>query len=406
MSYDDRSKVGGLLQVSSDGASSHTGAGKVRILRVIARMNVGGPALQVVGLTEGLQPPMFESRLLVGTVAPGEADYMALRAPHLQAVRVPGLGRSPNAWGDATALRCLIREIRRFRPHIVHTHTAKAGVLGRIAAGVCRVPLTVHTFHGHLLYGYFSGPTHRVIVQTERILGRGTTRLVAVGHQVRDDLLAAGIGRPDQFVVVPPGVDLPPAPSPAAARRVLELPADGRVVAFVARLTSVKRPDRFVAVAVELAKRYPDVTFLVAGEGALLADMRRLADPLGKRMRFLGFRSDVETVYAAADVVLLTSDNEGMPVSLIEAASVGTPSVSTDVGSAGEVVLDGQTGFVTTSSISDLAAATGRILDDPDLRTRMGDAAKKHARLKFSAARLVDDTARLYAELAEKLALG
>lgn len=406
MPYDDGAKGAGVLELASGGDRSAITAGPLRVLRIIARMNVGGPALQVVGLTEGLGPPRFESRLLVGTVGPGEADYIDLRAPDLEAVRVPGLGRSPDPWGDATALRTLIREIRRFRPAIVHTHTAKAGVLGRLAARACRVPLTVHTFHGHLLYGYFSGATRRVVVQTERTLARSTTRLVAVGCQVRDDLLAAGIGRPEQFVVVPPGVDLPPAPPQEAARAALGVPAGARVVAFVARLTSVKRPDRFVDVALELARDDPEVRILVAGEGALLADMRRHASPLGERIQFLGFRPDVETVYAAADVVLLTSDNEGMPVSLIEAATVGTPAVSTDVGSAREVVLDGETGYVTTAAVTDLAAATRRILDDPDLRARMSEAATAHAALRFGAARLVDDTARLYEGLAAEARLG
>jgi glycosyltransferase involved in cell wall biosynthesis len=168
----------------------------------------------------------------------------------------------------------------------------------------------------------------------------------------------------------------------------------------------VKQPGRFVDVALELARDDPDLVFLVAGEGPLLAEMRRHAEPLGDRVRFLGWRPDVETVYAASDVVLLTSDNEGMPVSLIEAASVGTPAVSTDVGSAREVVVDGETGFVTTPVVSELAAAARRILADPELRARMSAAATAHARRQFSAARLVDDTAGLYERLAADAGLG
>lgn len=379
--------------------------GTLRVLRLIARMNVGGPALQVVGLTEGLQPPRFESRLMIGNVGPGEADYLELRAPDVDAVRVPGLGRSPDPRGDAAALRAVIREIKRFRPHIVHTHTAKAGVIGRVAARLCRVPVTVHTFHGHLLHGYFSATVRRCVVQTERTLARTTTRLVAVGRRVRDDLVAAGIGRPEQFVVVPPGVTLPPAPPRPEARELLGLRPDGPVISYVARLTPVKRPERFVDVAMEVAKRVPEATFVVAGEGQLLAAMRRHAEPLGDKMHFVGWRSDVQTVYAASDLIVLTSDNEGMPVSLIEAATVGVPAVTTDVGSVREVVLDGETGYVTSSSVGDLAAATARILVDRGLRERMGQAAIEHSRLSFSSARLVDDTARLYEELAETFRL-
>ncbi len=184
---------------------------RIRVLRVIARMNVGGPALQVTALADGLDPERFEQRLLVGNVGEGEADYLDLRAPHVEATRVRGLGRSPDPTGDARALAALVREMREFRPHIVHTHTAKAGVLGRSAAVLARVPIRVHTFHGHLLHGYFSPRVTSAVTAVERAFADMTTRLVAVGRQVRDELLAAGIGRPDQYVVVPPGVALPVA---------------------------------------------------------------------------------------------------------------------------------------------------------------------------------------------------
>ncbi|MDT7539995.1 MAG: hypothetical protein QOI82_3580, partial [Actinomycetota bacterium] len=175
---------------------------RVRVLRVIARMNVGGPALQVTALTLELDPARFEHRLLTGSVGPDEADYVELRAPGLPLTRVAGLGRSPRPLDDLRALRALIRHMRDFRPDIVHTHTAKAGVLGRVAARIARVPATVHTFHGHLLHGYFSTAVTRLVILTERALARRTDRLVAVGAQVRDELLAAGIGTPAQYAVV------------------------------------------------------------------------------------------------------------------------------------------------------------------------------------------------------------
>ena len=371
----------------------------VRVLRVIARMNVGGPALQVTALSDGLDPARFEQRLLVGDVEPGEADYLSLRAPHVDAVRVPGLGRSPNPVGDLRGVLRIRRIIREFRPHIVHTHTAKAGVLGRTAAILGGVPTRVHTFHGHLLHGYFSPAVTKAVVATERAYARRTTRLVAVGEQVRDELLAARIGRPDQYVVVPPGVELPPAPRREVARSQLGLPERALVVAFVARLTHVKRPDRFAEVARRVATVGRDVHVLVAGEGELLPELRQELAVLGDDAHFLGWRSDVETIYAAADVVVLTSDNEGMPVSLIEAASVGCPAVTTRVGSAGEVVRDGETGFVVDTDPDALAAAVLRILDDKELRARLSCAAAKHAREHFSRDRLVSDTTALYEEL-------
>ncbi len=373
--------------------------GAIRVLRIIARMNVGGPALQVSALADGLDPDRFEQRLLVGEVDEGEADYLELRAPHVDAVRVPGLGRSPDPTGDARALASLVREIRAFRPHVVHTHTAKAGVLGRSAAILGRAPTRVHTFHGHLLHGYFSPRVTKAVVATERAFARRTTRLIAVGGAVRDELLAAGIGRRDQFRVVPPGVRLPPAPAPADARGALGIPLDAPVVAFVARLTKVKRPDRFAEVARLVSDRVPTAAFVVAGEGDLFDDLRDRLAPLGDRVHLVGWRPDVETVYAAADVTVLTSDNEGMPVSLIEAATVGCPAVTTRVGSAAEVVLDGESGFVTALDASEIADATVRILQDRGLRDRLSAGASAHALAHFSADRLVADMAEIYEEL-------
>lgn len=347
------------------------------VVHVIARMNVGGPAELVVQLLRGLP----DQALLTGDVEEGEADHLALRAPGTPHLRVPGLGRSPRPGDDVRALAYLVRELRRRRPQVVHTHTAKAGALGRVAARLAGVPHVVHTFHGHLLHGYFSPAVTRAVVLTERGLARTTDRLVAVGAQVRDDLLAAGVGRAGQYEVIAPGVQLE-VPERDAARR--ELGVDGAVVSVVGRLIGIKRPDRML----EVARLLPDVTFLVAGEGPLLEPTRRAASP---NVRFLGWRADVARVHAAADVALLTSDNEGMPVSLVEAALCGTPAVSTDVGSAREVVV----GEVVPPDAAALAAAVRRVLAR-DLR----DEARARAEERFGVARMLQAHRDLYARLA------
>lgn len=348
------------------------------VVHVIARMNVGGPAAILVQLLDELPG----QALLTGEVEPGEADHLALRAPATPHTKVPGLGRSPRPGDDLRALAALTRELRRRRPDIVHTHTAKAGALGRVAARLAGVPHVVHTFHGHLLRGYFSPRITRAVVLAERALARRTDRLVAVGQQVRDDLLAAGIGQPDQYAVIPPGIAVPSPPSRAHARAALGLSPGAPVVATVGRLTAVKRPDRLL----EVARRLPDVTFLVAGEGPLLAPTRAQAPG---NVQFLGWRSDVEVVHAAADVALLTSDNEGMPVSLVEAALCGTPAVSTDVGSAREVVV----GEVTPPDPDALAAAVRRVLGQD-----LGPRARTQAQARFGVPALVEAHRRLYAQ--------
>ena len=370
----------------------------IRILRIIARMNVGGPAWQVSVLTRGLDEHRFESRLVVGDVGEGEADFIALRDPDLPALKIPALGRSVRFGDDLRAFVAIRRAIRDYRPDIVHTHTAKAGLLGRIAAATCRVPVRVHTFHGHVLHGYFNKWVTRIIRIVEGLLARQTSALVTVGNQVRDDLIRAGIGRANQYVVIPPGVALGALPDQVAARDDLGLPMKQPVVLFVGRLTSIKRPDRLIEAIDLVLKRRPDVILAIAGEGDLLEETRVLAEPLGPSVRFLGWRRDITCLYAAADCMVLTSDNEGMPVTLIEAAMAGVPSVTTDVGSAREVVLNEVTGLVVESSASAVANGLIRLLDD-DLRDRMGTTARARAESEFGTKRLVADHEALYERL-------
>jgi glycosyltransferase involved in cell wall biosynthesis len=372
----------------------------LRVMRIIARTNVGGPALQASVLMRGLSADRFEQRLYAGSLAAGEADFLELRAPDVPVYRVPSLSRRIRLGDDVRALGFIVSEMRKFRPHIVHTHTAKAGVTGRLAAMMTRAPARFHTFHGHLLHSYFSGATTRGLVMVESALARHTDRLITVGAQVRDDLLAAGVGRPGQYVVVPPGTSLGPLPDRLTARRSLGVPPDAPVVAFVGRLTRVKRPDRLVAVAQEVRRAIPGTRFLVCGHGDLAADIQHAAHHGQGGIMLLGWRADVETVYAAADLAILTSDNEGMPVSLIEAALAGLPAVATDVGSVAEVVQHEATGILTSTDHEALARAVMRMLLDEQLRRDMGGRARVWASARFGPERLVSDIEQLYESMA------
>lgn len=378
----------------------------MRVLRIIARMNVGGPARQVAALSGALDGNRFRQRLLVGSVGPHEADFLLSRTLPVEVVTLQGLGRAVRPFDDVRAFAALVREIRRFHPAIVHTHTAKAGFLGRAAAIVAyprrrRRPRLVHTFHGHLLHGYFRPTTTRAVVVIERLLAARTDALFAVGARVRDELLQVGIGQREQYTVMPPGIVVEATPDREHAREAFCLPPNRPVVLFVGRLARVKRPDRFVELADALRRRVPDALFLVLGGGELESSVRAQVDRFGLRdqVRFEGWREDIMTAYAAADVLVLTSDNEGMPVTLIEAALAGTPAVTTNVGSAGEVVVDGKTGFVVPADVTSIADAVAQLLLDPERRASFGAEARVLARERFSAARLARDTAAVYEEL-------
>ncbi len=375
----------------------------IRVLRIIARMNVGGPAWQVSVLTRGLENEEFTSQLVCGEISDGEADFLALRDPQLDVTRVPSLGRNLKALDDVRAFFQLLRIMRETKPHIVHTHTAKAGVLGRVAAVVTRVPVRVHTFHGHVLHGYFSPPVTRIFILIEKILGWFTHGIVSVGAQVRDDLLAVGIGKAEKFMVIAPGVAIAQTVDREVARQSLKIEEGAFVVLFVGRLTKIKRPDRLLEAFSFVLGTAPNAVLLIAGEGELFESTKELALSLGDSVRFLGWRSDLGVLFSATDVAVLSSDNEGMPVTLIEASMAGIPCVTTDVGSASEVVLDGKTGFVVSTDAEDIANALLCLFKDVALREEMGDAALEHTRAHFSSERLVADHMKLYRALLDGL---
>ena len=366
-------------------------------MRIIARMNVGGPAVQISGLMRGLDSDTFDHRLITGFCAPDEADYLETQAPDVPATRIRGLGRAIDARDDIRAFTELRRIIRDFNPHIIHTHTAKAGVVGRIAAITSQTDARlVHTFHGHLLHGYFSPKKTSAVIQIERRLAKKSTALVSVGRQVRDDLFAAGIGRFDQFHIIPPGLSLPPMPEKSVARSMFAIPEDSFVIAFVGRLTHIKRPDRFLDVVRAVSKDTDRAHFLVAGAGDLAPMIEQAANHDRLPITYLGWRSDIENILAASDAMLLTSDNEGTPLSLIQAGMAGLPVVSTNVGSVSEVVENGSTGIVCGTDSNELAAALTDLLSEPAGAVARGERGREFAEARFGVSRLVRDHTDLY----------
>ena len=369
-------------------------------MRIIARMNVGGPAVQVSGLMRGIDSTEFDQRLYTGFCTEEEADYLDSVATDVKAIRIEGLGRRVSLRGDFRAFLSLVKAIQEFKPHIIHTHTAKAGTLGRIASVVSmQKSIRVHTFHGHLLNGYFGSFKKTLVVTTERLLALVTHQLLAVGEKVRQDLLEAGIGSKEKFGLMPPGLAIGNLPPKNDALTSFGLNKERSQCAFIGRVTQIKRPDRFLDVVSEIKKRHIDLDFFIAGDGELLEACRERIIAENLPVKVLGWQSNIEKILSAADIVLLTSDNEGTPLSLIQAGMARLPVVTTNVGSVAEVVLSNVTGLVTELEVQEIADALEKLVSEEALRVQLGSAAQKFTLANFGLQRLVNDHQELYKKL-------
>jgi glycosyltransferase involved in cell wall biosynthesis len=348
----------------------------------------------------GFDSQVFEHRLYTGYCAIDEADYLDTVATDVKATRIEGFGRRVSLGADVKAFVSLTKEIRSFKPHIIHTHTAKAGFLGRIASIISLKPsIRVHTFHGHLLNGYFGSFKRTLVIIAEKVLAIFTHQLLAVGDKVRQDLLAAGIGNPKKFGLMPPGLEISRLPNKLISQEFYGLTSSAVQCAFIGRVTQIKRPDRFLDVVSEIKERGVEIEFFIAGDGELLENCRKRITDEDLPVKILGWQSDIEKVLAAADVVVLTSDNEGTPLSLIQAGMAGLPVVTTRVGSVPEVVLDEVTGIITSLEVQEIADALQKLAKSIELRVQLGAKAQEFTLANFGVKRLVHDHEELYKKL-------
>jgi glycosyltransferase involved in cell wall biosynthesis len=374
--------------------------GPIRVMRIIARMNVGGPAVQVSGLMRGFNSVDFDHRLYTGFCTPDESDYLDTAATDVTAVRIEGFGRRVSLGGDIKAFVTLVKEIRSFKPHVIHTHTAKAGFLGRIASVISlQRSIRVHTFHGHLLNGYFGPFKRALVVVAEKTLAKFTDQLLAVGDKVIQDLLSAGIGNAKKFGLMPPGLAIGALPNRNRSRESFGLPAEQLQCAFIGRVTQIKRPDRFLDVVSEIKKRQVSLDFFIAGDGELLETCRTRIVAEELPVSVLGWQSNIERVLSAANIVVLTSDSEGTPLSLIQAGMAGLPVVSTNVGSVSEIVLNNITGIITELDVQQIADALENLANNHALRAQLGKSAQEFTLANFGVRRLVHDHEELYKRL-------
>jgi glycosyltransferase involved in cell wall biosynthesis len=395
-------------------------AKSLTIVRLIARLNVGGPATQAILMTEAFQKKGYRALLLTGEVPLGEGSMEFLAHERgVQPIKISKLSRKISAAADLKSFWRLIRLFRRERPVILHTHTAKAGTLGRLAAMATGVPVRVHTFHGHVFSGYFSPPLTRIFVAIERFLGRHTDCIVAISSSQRKELVETyRIATSDKVVTIPLGFDLDRFLGvnghEGSIRAAAGCSSESHLVGWVGRMTAIKDPALFLESAVRVRAALPSVQFVMFGDGELRADCEaqiRQADLEGKV--FLGgWKRDLSPVYADLDLLLLTSINEGTPLALLEAMASGRPFIATDVGGVRDLMIGAarreegwerfDNGILVARDSRRIAEAAQYLLQRPELRREMGCAGREFVRNYYSCSRLTADLERLYLQLARR----
>ncbi|MCS6896231.1 MAG: glycosyltransferase [Bacteroidia bacterium] len=381
----------------------HLVEGKIRVLRIISRLNVGGPAHHVLLLTRALNPQQYESRLIAGQEPEGELRAQSwITAAGVSVEYIPALQREPSLWKDLQALWWLWRYMRRWKPHIVHTHTAKAGALGRIAAWLAGVPVRVHTFHGHSLEGYFSPLVSYAYRIAERLLAHLSHRIVAISESQKLALTQRfRIASEDKVVVIPLGFDLSrlddyTEEAVRALRSEWQGNTNSPLIAWIGRMVPIKRVDRLLEAAAYARKHGLTFRIVMVGEGPKRAVWQNMAEKLGIPVVWAGLRWDIGVVLRAVDGVVLTSENEGTPVTLIEALACGTPVAATPVGGVPDVLENGRWGKLLYEPLEE--SLYEFIRDLPEARAQ-AQAAMPCIRRRYDQVRLLRDIHELYTSL-------
>lgn len=379
----------------------------IRILNIVARLNVGGPAVHVTLITEHLSAPQYKSKLVAGRVSANEGDMSYYAEAHgVTPIIIPELGRELHPLRDLLTFWKVYRLIRQFKPHVVNTHTAKAGFVGRLAARLAGVPVVVHTFHGHVFHGYFSPLKTRFFILLEQFNARLSDTIIVLTEGQRDELANKyHIAPQDKFTIMGYGLDLQEfAQSPrktGAFRREWNIPSDAPLVTIVGRLVPVKNHALFLNAAAKVLAQLPEVRFAIVGDGELRETLEAQTDALGIRsaVTFTGWQREVAPIYADSDLLVISSVNEGTPFTVIEAMATGCPVVATAVGGIPDFLDNGKLGVLVPSGDTDaLANAIVQTLQQPPdaegLRTMIVE--------RYGINRLARDLDRLYRELLTK----
>jgi len=387
---------------------------RISVIHIITRLDRGGSARNTFLTALGHDRKRFRVSLVYGRsvpltaeeAAPMKIDLERLSQAGVRVSEVPTLVREVRPILDAWALLVLWRLLRRERPALVHTHTSKAGVVGRLAAWLARVPVVIHTPHGHIFYGYYGVVASALIRLLERLLAKITDRIVTLTDRGAQEHVQYKIAGPQKFVTIHSGIDLAHFRSvqvdPAVKRKELGLPPDGAIVGTVGRLVPIKGLEWLLKAAPQVLAQFPQACFVIIGDGPLLGELRQLTSKLGIGLQvvFLGAREDVLECLAALDLFVLPSLNEGMGRVLLEAMAVGCPVVATRVGGIPDIVADGTTGLlVPPRDDRALAEAILTLLRDRSRRAAYGEAARRHVDGRFDVETMVRNIERLYDEV-------
>ncbi len=377
----------------------NTPQAKIKIVHVVTRMNTGGVAVLISELVTGLDPERYEVHLITGRCTPDEEDYIKARGLHLGEISILTMGRSLRPYSDFRSFLSLIKYFLQLKPNIVHTHTSKAGLLGRIAAKLAAPNAKiVHTFHGHLLHGYFSKNATRFLTVTERLLAKISDLLISMGNEVKQDLLDSKIGNREQFVIAFPGVraNQPNLVNVKAGK--FKSNHDKEVIfTFVGRLSPIKRCDRILELASMKEINVAGIHFLIIGDGELRSHLE--SQSVGVPITFIGWESNTEDWLAVSDAAILLSDNEAVPLAMIEAGFAGLPVVATNVGSMADVVINEENGFLVGLKIDEIAEKVLLLAKNDTLRLQMGIKGKTLALERFSVEAMISTHQEIYSKL-------
>jgi glycosyltransferase involved in cell wall biosynthesis len=373
----------------------------VKIVSVVSRMNVGGVATLLLGFVESLDQNIFEHTLITGVCEDNEIDLVSKTDFKGNIIYLPRMKKSIGIVNDLIAIYQIRKILYELKPDVVHTHTSKAGVIGRISVlTLFRKPYLVHSFHGHVLSGYFSKLKSLLILGIEKFLSKKTDILVADSKHVKADLLAKGIGSHSVWKVVPPGIRKLPKTDLRTSRDQILIPQDVFLICWIGRFTKIKNPflavESFIKFEQKASKK---VLLLMVGDGELFEPVSNLVKQVNSNIKLVGWKTDVSVYMAAADLLLLTSLKEGFGLVVAEAGWYGRPTLSTKSGGVNEFIIDGVTGFLVDSTSDQIAISLLNLLNDQKLLAEVGKKAKAQTIKSYSSEIFAKKHQQIYLDL-------